>query len=84
MCIFSAPSPTPFAAPPAIEPRQDTNTDLPGKKDVVDPDTKAEVDYGTGGKKAGPAAGKKTGTDQLKIDLNTGKDTGAASGGANV
>ena len=37
MCIFAAPSPTPFAAPPAIEPRQDTDTTLPGKKDVVDP-----------------------------------------------
>ncbi len=83
MCLFQ-PKTTPFAAPPGIEPRQDTDTTLPTKKDVVDPDTKAEVDYGTGGKKAGPAAGKKTGTDQLKIDLNTGNNTGSSSGGANV
>ena len=83
MCLF-APKPTPFAAPPAIEPRQDTNSDLPSKKDVVDPDVKAEVDYGAGGKKAGPSSGKKGGADDLKIDLNTGNDTGSSSGGANV
>jgi len=87
MCIgpFRPPKPKAFAAPPAISPRQPTDTDLPGKKDVVDEDTKADVDYGSGGKKSESAAGKKGGTADLKIDLNTGGDnTGSSSGGANV
>ena len=64
--------------------RQDTNTNLPTKKEVVDPNTTADISYGTGQKKAGPAAGKKSGTDALKINLNLGGSTGSSTGGANV
>ena len=71
-------------SPPPIAPRVPTDTSLPVKKQVVDSDTKADVKYGTGQKKAGPAAGKKTGTDALKINLNTGTETGSKTGGLNV
>ena len=84
MCIFGAPKPTSMPVPPAIAPRIEKNRQLPTKKEVVDPDTTADISYGTGQKKAGPAAGKKKGTDQLKINLNTGTATGATTGGANV
>ncbi len=84
MCLFSAPKMGTMAAPPPITPRADKNTALPTKKEVVDPDTKADVSYGTGKKKAGPAAGQKTGTDSLKINLNTGGATGSSTGGMNV
>ena len=84
MCIFRAPQPTPMAVPPPITPRVDKDSTLPTKKEVVDPDTTADISYGTGQKKAGPAAGKKTGTYALKINLNLGGTTGATTGGANV
>ena len=84
MCIFSAPKSTPMAAPPPITPRVDKDTTLPTKKEVIDPDTKADVSYGGGVKKSAPSAGKKTGTDQLKINLNTGGGQGSGSGGLNV
>jgi len=84
MCLFRAPKPTQMPVPPAIAPRVPTNTTLPTKKEVVDPDTKADVSYGTSEKKSGPASGKKTGTAALKINLNTGSPTGSTTGGANV
>ena len=84
MCIFRSPTPTNVPAPPAITPRVDKDTSLPTKKEVVDSDTKADVSYGTGAKKTSPGAGKKTGTDALKIKLNTGGDAGSATGGLNV
>mgnify|MGYP003139853240 CR=1 FL=1 len=86
MCIgpFAPPKPKNIAPPPAIAPRQDTNTSLPVKKDVVPGDTKANVSYGTGQKKSSPAAGKKTGADQLKIKLNEGDSVGSTTGGLNV
>tara|TARA_Y100001963_G_C6587732_1_gene356522 strand:+ start:71 stop:328 length:258 start_codon:yes stop_codon:yes gene_type:complete len=84
MCLFRAPKMTSLPIPPAIAPRVPTDTSLPTKKEVVDPDTKAEVTYGTGKKKAAPSAGKRTGADQLEIDLNVGSTTGAQTGGANV
>ena len=84
MCIFGAPKPTSMPVPPAISPRIEKNRALPTKKEVVDPDTTADISYGTGQKKAGPAAGKKTGTDALKINLNLGGTTGSTTGGANV
>ena len=84
MCIFTPPEPKPMATPPPIEPRVDKDTALPTKKEVIDPDTKADVSYGGGVKKSAPSAGKKTGTDQLKINLNTGTATGSTTGGANV
>ena len=84
MCLFQAPKPTSMPVPPAIAPRVDQNTQLPTKRQVVDPDTTADIQYGTGQKKAGPAAGKKKGTDALKINLNLGSTTGSTTGGANV
>jgi len=84
MCLFKIPSPKALPTPPPIKPMQDTNTALPDSKPLVDQDDVASIQYGTGQKKAGPAAGKKTGTDQLKIPLNTGGDPGSESGGINV
>tara|TARA_E500000305_G_C3973599_1_gene213186 strand:+ start:56 stop:307 length:252 start_codon:yes stop_codon:yes gene_type:complete len=83
MCLFKIPSPKILPTPPPIKPMQDTNTALPDSKELVDQDDVASIQYGTGQKKAGPAAGKKTGTDQLKIPLNAG-ETGSTTGGANV
>tara|TARA_Y100001938_G_C7795707_1_gene284693 strand:- start:259 stop:513 length:255 start_codon:yes stop_codon:yes gene_type:complete len=84
MCLFKIPSPKALPTPPPIKPMQDTNTALPDSKSLVDQDDAASIQYGTGQKKAGPAAGKKTGTDQLKIPLNTGGDPGSETGGMNV
>ena len=83
MCIFKPPSQSKMAIPPAIAPRVETDSTLPTKKDVVAPDTKADVSYGTTSKKSGPAAGKKTGASALKIELNSGPDTNQ-TGGLNV
>ena len=83
MCIFKAPSTSKMAIPPAVTPRVETDSTLPTKKDVVAPDTKADVSYGTSAKKSGPAAGKRTGVAALSIDLNTGPDTNK-TGGLNV
>ena len=84
MCLFKIPPPKALPTPPPIKPTQDTNTALPDSKPLVDKDDVASVQYGTGQKKAGPAAGKKTGTDALKINLNTGTETGSTTGGLNV
>ncbi len=71
------------AGPPPIAPRIDKDTSLPDSK-TLETEDKANIQYGTGGKKAGPAAGKKSGTDALKINLNTGSDIGSKTGGMNV
>ena len=84
MCIDFSPKYGSMAQPPPITPRQETTTPLPTKKEVVDPNTTASLKYGTSQKKDGPAAGKKTGTDALKINLNLGSQTGSTTGGANV
>ena len=84
MCLFKIPTPKALPTPPPIKPMQETNTTLPDSKPLVDKDDVASVQYGTGQKKAGPAAVKKTGTDQLKIPLNTGTETGSKTGGLNV
>ena len=54
------------------------------KERTLDPDETAEVQYGSGQKKSSPGAGKKTGTDALKINVNTGGTGGAGTGGLNV
>ena len=73
MCLFrSAPTPMPTPAAP-IQPR---NPDiarvsrLPSKKELVDPDEVAGVEYGTTAKTAPRGTAQKTGTDALKINLN--------------
>ena len=85
MCLFKQPRPQAIApATPPIQPRVPTETTIPTAKPVVKDDEVATVQYGTGQKKAGPAAGKKTGTDALKINMNTGMEAGTKSGGLNV
>ena len=84
MCLFKIPAPKALPTPPPIKPMQETDTTLPDSKPLVQPDDVASVKYGGGEKKTGPAAGKRTGTDQLKIPLNTGTETGSKTGGLNV
>ena len=92
MCIFRSRPPAPAA--PAPQPIQPRNPDLvqaarlPSKKELIDPDDVAGVEYGAGeGAKKGTmddtrGAAKRTGTDALKININTGG--GEGSGGLNV
>ena len=86
MCRPSPPTPLPAPAP--IQPRQPDlvrKSQLPGKKELVDPEDIADVEYGTGsGREAKDTRGqaKRQGTDALKINLNT--EAGGESGGLNV
>ena len=86
MCVFSRRAPTPVSTPQPIQPR---NPDLvqaarlPSKKELLDPDEVTGVEYGTSAKKDDTrGAAKRTGTDALKININTGG--GEGSGGLNV
>ena len=84
-------SPQPLPAPAPIQPRQPDlvrKSQLPGKKELVDPEYIADVEYGTGsGRKAKDrtteqrGAAKRQGTDALKINLQTpgGENTGGVS-----
>ena len=54
---------------------------LPTKKELVDKETTAEVQYGSSKKEGGAAAGKKKGAKALRIALNPAGTSGAASGG---
>ena len=80
-------SPTPLPAPAPIQPRQPDlvrKSQLPGKKELVDPEDIADVEYGTGSgrdTKDTRGAAKRTGTDALKINLQTpgGENTGGVS-----
>tara|TARA_R100001594_G_scaffold86488_2_gene120920 strand:- start:65 stop:331 length:267 start_codon:yes stop_codon:yes gene_type:complete len=88
MCIFRAPSPPPPAPlptqpPPMSRTNPGQQAALPTKKELVDPDEIAGVEYGTTRKKQTPAAGKKTGTAALRIPLSTGQG-GTGTGGMNV
>ena len=81
----------PLPTPQPIQPRQPDlvrKAQLPGKKELVDPEDIADVEYGTGsGREAKDTRGqaKRQGTDALKINLNTGGEEGASqSGGLNV
>ena len=81
------PSPQPLPAPAPIQPRQPDlvrKSQLPGKKELVDPEDIADVEYGTGSgreTKDTRGAAKRTGTDALKINLQTpgGENTGGVS-----
>ena len=80
-------NPTPLPAPAPIQPRQPDlvrKSQLPCKKELVDPEDIADVEYGTGSGRAAKdtrAAAKRTGTDALKINLQTPGDqnTGGVS-----
>ena len=87
MCIsFGRRSPTPVSTPAPIQPRQPdlvTASKLPSRKELLDPDDTAGVEYGTSAKKddtRGPAT--TTGTEALRININPGG--GEGSGGLNV
>ena len=88
MCIFSRSAPTPISTPAPIQPRQPdlvAASRLPSKKELLDPDDVAGVEYGTSQKKDDTrGAAKRTGTDALKININTGAGGGGQSGGLNV
>jgi hypothetical protein len=89
MCIsFGRRSPAPVSTPAPIQPRQPdlvSAARLPSKKELLDPDETAGVEYGTSQKKDGTrGAAKRTGTDALKININTGATGGGQSGGLNV
>ena len=73
--------------PAPIQPRQPDVVQasrLPSKKELVDPDETAGVEYGTTAKAKTRGAAKKTGTDALKININPGTTAGTGSGGLNV
>ena len=87
MCVgnlFKIPEPKPLQQPPPITPRVDVNTELPTAKPTIDPKDSKTVKYGAGKKAASGAVGRKTGSSQLKIDINRGRDTGSTTGGMNV
>ena len=86
MCLFRSPPPTPMPTPAPIQPRQPdvvNQSRLPSKKELVDPNEVAGVEYGTTAKAASRGTAKKTGTDALKININT-PSSGSQSGGMNV
>ena len=86
MCLFRS-NPTPMPTPAPIQPRQPNlvqESRLPSKKDLVDPDDVAGVEYGTTAKADARGTAQKTGTDALKINLNPGTTAGTGTGGMNV
>ena len=86
MCLFRS-TPTPMPTPAPIQPRQPdvvNQSRLPSKKELVDPDEVAGVEYGTTAKAKTRGAAKKTGTDALKININPGVISGGDTGGMNV
>ena len=89
MCVgpFRPRPPQPTAVPQPIQPRNPDlvqQSRLPSKKELLDPDDVAGVEYGTSAKKMGDERGaaKRTGTDALKINISAGE--GGSSGGLNV
>ena len=77
MCFFRAPSPPPVVevgqAPPPIAPTNPQIADsTPAKKDLVDPDEKAGVAFGTSAKKTSAQGKGATGANALMIKVNTG------------
>jgi len=84
--IFGRRSPTPVATPAPIQPRQPdlvAASRLPSKKELLDPEDVAGVEYGTSARKMDErGAAKRTGTDALKINIAAGE--GGESGGLNV
>ena len=86
MCIFNTPSPKAITPPPAIEGRVDDSAGtLPDQKDIVKPDQKSGVQYGSSKKESGQAAGNLSGASSLKIPLSTGAgEAGSKTGGLNV
>ncbi len=92
MCVGpfrSRSAPTVMSTPAPIQPRQPDlvqASKLPSKKELLDPDDVAGVEYGTQTKKDAKGASKRQGTDALKININTGGGAagGTGTGGINV
>ena len=89
MCLFRSSPPAPLPTPQPIQPRQPDlvqASQLPSKKELLEPEEVAGVEYGTTTKRADTrGAAKKTGTDALKININTGAGGDAGgTGGLNV
>ena len=88
MCLFRSRTPTALPTPQPIQPRNPDLTQaarLPSKKELLDPDDVAGVEYGTTPRKDDTrGAAKRTGTDALKININSGGDAGSGTGGLNV
>ena len=88
MCLFRGGGGSAMPIPAPIQPRQPDLVQegrLPRKKELQDPDDVASIEYGTTAKAKTKGAGQKTGTDALKIPVNTGgTPTGANTGGMNV
>ena len=88
MCLFRSSAPTPISTPAPIQPRNPNlvqESQLPTKKELTDPDEIAGVEYGTSAKKTDARnTAKATGTDALKINVNTGATGGSGTGGLNV
>ena len=89
MCFFRGRTVAPVSTPAPIQPRQPdliAASRLPRKKELLDPDDVADVEYGAqeGAKKGtmddNRGAAKRVGTDALKININTGGE----GGGLNV
>ena len=89
MCIFRRSAPAPVSTPAPIQPRQPdlvSAARLPRKKELLDPDDVADVEYGAqeGAKKGTMddtrGAAKRIRTAALKININTGGE----GGGLNV
>tara|TARA_S200000501_G_C20293478_1_gene512554 strand:+ start:84 stop:353 length:270 start_codon:yes stop_codon:yes gene_type:complete len=84
------PGPQNDPAPTPIQPRQPDllrASRLPDKKELLDPEDIAQVEYGqgTGTEKKDPRMGaKRTGTDALKINVNTGAGEAGSGGVMNV
>ena len=72
--------------PAPIQPRQPdvvNQSRLPSKKELVDPDEVAGVEYGTTATPSPRGTAKKPGTAALKININT-PTAGTTTGGMNV
>ena len=88
MCIFNRGRSTPIATPQPIQPRQPDLVQasrLPARRDLIDEEDVAAVEYGTTSTKKDDTRGtaQRTGTDALKININTGT-SGSGTGGLNV
>ena len=88
MCLFRSRAPVAQSTPAPIIAKNQTKIEestLPAKKDLKDPEEVAGVEYGTTAKKGDAVnVAKATGTDALKINVNTGATGGTGTGGLNV
>ena len=88
MCLFRSRAPVAQSTPAPIIAKNQTKIEessLPAKKDLTDPDEITGVEYGTSAKKSDARnTAKATGTDALKINVNTGAAGGGETGGLNV